>query len=144
MFMYLLIFLGAVGEEDSLLHVAVEDLLYRRHVTFDDILHLVGHESEKMTRQMNAGCGADTNGMEVACQRRRRHLGCTKKPGVRGQAEAQSRFTVRPASEGHSDRRSHRSLWSPEKFSKQQQRGGGGGGAGVVSSAHERVDSLVS
>lgn len=37
---YLLIFLGAIGEEDALLHVAVQNLLYCRHVTFNDILHL--------------------------------------------------------------------------------------------------------
>lgn len=37
---YLLIFLGAIGEEDTLLHVAVQNFLYCRHVTFNDILHL--------------------------------------------------------------------------------------------------------
>lgn len=39
-YVYLLIFLGAIGEEDALLHVAVQNLLYCRHVTFNDILHL--------------------------------------------------------------------------------------------------------
>lgn len=34
--------------------MAVQDLLYRRHVTFDDVLHLTGHKSENATSQMNA------------------------------------------------------------------------------------------
>lgn len=41
---YLLVFLRAVGEEDSLLHVPVQDLLYGGHVAFDNILHLCEKE----------------------------------------------------------------------------------------------------
>lgn len=37
---YLFIFLRAVSEKDAFLHVAVQNLLYGRHVTFYDILHL--------------------------------------------------------------------------------------------------------
>ena len=37
---YLLVFLWAISEEDAFLHVAVQNLLYSRHVTFNDILHL--------------------------------------------------------------------------------------------------------
>lgn len=39
---YLLVFLGAVSEKDAFLHVAIQNLLYGRHVTFYDIFHLCG------------------------------------------------------------------------------------------------------
>lgn len=63
--------------------MAVQDLLYRRHVTFNDILDLNGHKSEETKNQMNASSAShagrlweeevrsaagDTNNKTVACQ----------------------------------------------------------------------------
>lgn len=46
---YLLVFLWAVSEEDAFLHVAVQNLLYGRHVALYDVLHL----RERQHKQLN-------------------------------------------------------------------------------------------
>lgn len=44
---HLLILLWAVSEQDAFLHVAIQHLLYSRHVTFYDVLHLIWNLERK-------------------------------------------------------------------------------------------------